>query len=57
MMEGISYEAASLAGHFGLGKLIVLYDSNNITIEGSTDITFTENVRGRFEALNWHNSC
>jgi transketolase len=54
MMEGISYEAASLAGHFGLGKLIVLYDSNNITIEGSTDITFTENVRGRFEALNWH---
>jgi transketolase len=54
MMEGISYEAASLAGNLGLGKLIVLYDSNNITIEGSTDITFTENVRARFEALEWH---
>lgn len=54
MMEGISYEAASLAGTLGLGKLIVLYDSNNITIEGSTDLAFTENVRARFEALNWH---
>lgn len=54
MMEGISYEAASLAGTLGLGKLIVLYDSNNITIEGSTDLTFTENVRARFEALDWH---
>ena len=54
MMEGISYEAASLAGTLGLGKLIVLYDSNNVTIEGSTDITFTENVRARFDALNWH---
>lgn len=54
MMEGISYEAASLAGTLGLGKLIVLYDSNNITIEGDIDKVFTENVRARFEALNWH---
>ncbi len=53
MMEGISYEAASLAGTFGLGKLIILYDSNDVTIEGGTDLTFTENVRERFEALNW----
>ncbi len=53
MMEGISYEAASLAGTLGLGKLIVLYDSNNITIEGNTDFAFTENVRQRFEAMNW----
>lgn len=50
LMEGISYEAAALAGTLKLGKLIVLYDSNNITIEGSTDIAFTENVRARFEA-------
>lgn len=50
LMEGISYEAASLAGSLGLDKLIVLYDSNNITIEGNTDIAFTENVRARFEA-------
>lgn len=49
-MEGISYEAAAIAGTLKLGKLIVLYDSNNITIEGSTDIAFRENVRARFEA-------
>lgn len=54
MMEGITNEAASLAGTLGLGKLIVLYDSNNITIEGSTDIAFTENVLDRYKALNWH---
>ncbi len=54
MMEGISYEAASLAGHLKLGKLIVLYDSNRITIEGSTALAFTENVRNRFEAMGWH---
>ena len=53
MMEGISSEAFSLAGTLGLGKLIVLYDSNNISIEGSTDIAFTENVQKRFEAFGF----
>lgn len=54
MMEGISYEAASLAGTLGLGKLIILYDSNDVTIEGSTDLTFTENVIDRFKSMDWH---
>ena len=54
MMEGIVQEAASLAGSLKLGKLIALYDSNRITIEGNTDITFTENTFARFEALGWH---
>lgn len=54
MMEGITNEAASLAGTLGLEKLIILYDSNNITIEGQTDIAFTENVRARFDALNFN---
>jgi transketolase len=54
MMEGISAEAASLAGTLGLGKLTVLYDSNNITIEGSTSIAFGENVAKRFEAYGWN---
>lgn len=54
MMEGISSEAASLAGHLRLSKLIVFYDDNHISIEGSTDLTFTENVRRRFEAFGWH---
>ncbi len=53
MMEGISSECMSLAGTLGLGKLIVLYDSNNISIEGSTDIAFTEDVKKRFEAFGF----
>lgn len=53
MMEGITNEASSFAGANKLSKLIVLYDSNNISIEGDIDITFTENVRGRYEALGW----
>lgn len=54
MMEGISSEAASFAGHQKLGKLIVLYDDNHITIDGSTDLAFTEDVGERFEAYGWH---
>lgn len=53
LMEGISYEAASLAGTLKLGKLILMYDSNKITIEGSTDLAFTEDVAKRFDAMHW----
>lgn len=54
MMEGVTSEAASLAGHMKLGNLIYIYDSNRITIEGSTDIAFTENVKMRYESYGWH---
>jgi transketolase len=54
MMEGVGSEAASLAGHLGLGRLICIYDDNRITIEGSTDIAFTEDVGARFSAMGWH---
>ncbi len=54
LMEGISAEAASLAGHLGLSKLIVLYDNNRITIDGTTDVSFTEDVCARFEAQRWN---
>ncbi|MEC4984562.1 MAG: transketolase [Oscillatoria sp. PMC 1068.18] len=53
-MEGVSGEACSLAGHLGLGKLIALYDDNHISIDGSTDLSFTEDVGKRFEAYGWH---
>jgi transketolase len=53
-MEGVSGEACSLAGHLGLGKLIALYDDNHISIDGSTDVSFTEDVGKRFEAYGWH---
>lgn len=54
LMEGVASEAASLAGHLGLGKLIYLYDDNHISIDGSTNLAFTEDVGRRFEAYNWH---
>ena len=53
LMEGISHEAASLAGHWQLGKLIYLYDDNRITLAGATDLTYTEDVTKRFEAYGW----
>jgi len=52
-MEGISSEAASLAGALHLGKIIYLYDDNHVSIEGETDLAFTEDVRRRFEAYGW----
>ena len=54
MMEGVTSEAASLAGHLELGNMIYLYDDNHISIEGSTDIAFNEDVAARFEAYGWH---
>jgi transketolase len=54
LMEGISSESASLAGHLGLGKVVYLYSDNKITIEGSTELSFTEDVRRKFQALGWH---
>ncbi len=54
LMEGISHEAASIAGHLGLGRLIYLYDDNHITIEGDTDLAFSEDVEARFKAYDWH---
>jgi len=54
LQEGISGEASSLAGHLGLGKLIVLYDDNDITIDGETNLSFTEDVVKRYEAYGWH---
>lgn len=54
LQEGISYEAAALAGHLNLGNLIYIYDSNSITIEGKTDLAWSEDVEGRFNASGWH---
>lgn len=54
MMEGVSHEAASLAGHLGLGGLVCVYDDNRITIDGATDLAFSEDVAARFQAYGWH---
>jgi transketolase len=54
LQEGVSSEASSLAGHWGLGKLIVIYDDNHITIDGDTNLSFTEDVIKRYESYNWH---
>ncbi|MCA9317487.1 MAG: transketolase, partial [Planctomycetes bacterium] len=53
LMEGVSFEAASLAGHLGLGRLCVFWDDNRITIDGTTDLSFSEDVAARFRALGW----
>src|SRR3546814_10827684 len=58
LMEGINHEAIGLAGHLKLGRLIVLWDDNRITIDGSTDLSTSEDVRARYAATGWHvESC
>jgi transketolase len=54
LMEGLSYEATSLAGHLNLGRIVYIYLDNKISIEGSTELTFTEDIKSRFEAQKWH---
>lgn len=54
MMEGVTSEAASMAGHLSLGQIVVIYDDNHISIDGNTDLAFSEDVKKRFEAYNWH---
>ncbi len=54
LQEGVTNEASSLAGHLGLGRLIVLYDDNHVSIDGDTELSFTEDRAGRYEALGWH---
>lgn len=54
LMEGVSYEASSIAGNLGLNKLIVLYDSNNVTLDGALKTSFDENIKERFESMNWN---
>jgi transketolase len=54
LMEGISHEAASLAGHYGLGRMVFVYDDNHITIDGPTELAYSDDVPGRFEAYGWH---
>src|SRR6266704_3096253 len=54
LMEGVAYESASIAGHLRLGKLVYLYDSNQVTLAGSTGLIFSEDVGKRFEAMQWH---
>src|SRR5215831_5068351 len=54
LMEGVAYEAASIAGHLRLGKVVYLYDANQVTLAGSTGLIFTEDVDKRFQALEWH---